>query len=180
MTGNPRPITIYGLLAIGIAAIDQIVKEVIDRQVGQDSVRHERWLVGDWLGISYAENSGVAFGLFRGHSTMLLALATLAVMAAIGGFLYAHRNSAAVLFAGALIAGGSVGNVVDRIRLGYVRDFFAVGPWPQFNLADAAITIGVVIALFSTMREEKKMDRNTLAARARLTENRRAITDVVD
>jgi signal peptidase II len=180
MMANRRSPSIFLLFAAGIVLSDQIVKAVIVRQIGPGSATHERWLRDDWLGLSYAENSGVAFGMLQGHSTLLLAAATLAVLAAIGFYLYAHRRSAGVWFAGALIAGGAIGNVIDRIRLGYVRDFFSVGPWPQFNVADAAITIGVIIALFSTMKEEQNVKRKTPIPHPSSAESRGVVTDVID
>lgn len=167
-------------LAGGVIAIDQGIKSMVARDIGNSQPRHERWLFGDWLGLSYAQNSGVAFGWLRGHSTTLLALSTLVVLAAIGIYVYANRDSAGVLYAGALIAGGAIGNVIDRIRLGYVRDFFAIGPWPQFNVADAAITIGVGVALISSMRKETRSSAVTTVGRSTREANRAVLTDAAE
>ncbi len=174
---NPRSVWVFTLLSAAVVAVDQLVKSAVVRQIGPESVRQERWLFGDWLGLSYAENTGVAFGLMRGRSTLVLALASFVVLAVLALFLSAHRDSMGIWVAGALITGGAIGNVIDRVRFGYVRDFFTVGPWPRFNIADAAITVGIGVAFLATMRDEQKMDRTPIERSPR-TENRRVLTDV--
>lgn len=137
-----------------IVAVDQLVKWVIDREIGPGAKSSEHWLAGDWLGLSYGTNSGIAFGVLQGESTIALIAAALATLVVIGSFVWIHRASTSVSIAGAIIIGGATGNLVDRVRLGYVRDFFVVGPWPAFNVADSAITIGVFVALLGVLRTD--------------------------
>lgn len=141
-------------IAVVIVALDQIVKWAVDRNLGPDAGHQERWLVDDWLGLSYVKNSGVAFGLLDGSSTLALVIAAIATLAVIGVFTWLHRSSGLVVIGGAMIAAGAIGNLVDRIRLGYVRDFFAVGPWPAFNVADSALTVGVAIAILGMLQTD--------------------------
>lgn len=96
-------------------------------------------------------NQGIAFGLFRDHESLLFLLIT----ASLGLLLWVSRHiprwPSWSRWAFALITGGAIGNWIDRVRLGYVVDFFDLRVWPVFNVADSAITVGVslyVIMLF--------------------------------
>jgi signal peptidase II len=140
------------LIAGAVFAIDQLLKIWVDDLIGPGAADSERWLLGDWLGLSYARNTGVAFGWLRGASTTVLIVSAAAVGIVVLLYMRAHRDSTATLIAGSLILGGAAGNALDRVRLGHVRDFIAVGPWPQFNVADAAITIGVLLGFAATLR----------------------------
>ena len=99
------------------------------------------------LHLTYVQNTGAAFGLFRGHPGVFLLLSVV-VAAWIVLELVRRRPHARSTEVGlALILGGAIGNVVDRLRFGYVIDFLDVRVWPVFNLADSAITIGVALLL---------------------------------
>jgi signal peptidase II len=113
-------------------------------------------LVDGYLELRYAENCGAAFGvLHRGPAWLRLALFAPAALAATLGLLWLYRSGyGGKLFAVSvpLIASGALGNLIDRFRLGYVVDFirFHVREafvWPTFNIADATITVGVVLLL---------------------------------
>jgi signal peptidase II len=58
------------------------------------------------------------------------------------------------------IAGGAIGNLLDRVRLGYVVDFIAIGPWPNFNVADSAITMGALLLCWGWLRTNVSGDTN--------------------
>jgi signal peptidase II len=145
MQQRQRPFPIAVVIALVIVALDQLVKVAVAGWIGHGQTTHTRWLLGDWLGFAYAENRGVAFGLLRGQSILELLLVAAAILVALGCFIYTWRRNPLVGIGGGLIIGGAIGNIIDRARFGYVRDFFAVGPWPSFNIADSAITCGVII-----------------------------------
>ena len=131
--------------ATAVVAFDQASKALVVDRLGPEAPRHEMAILGDAVTLRYVENTGAAFGLLQGQAGLL----TLAALAILGGlvfyYLRAGAASPATAAAIALIAGGAVGNLIDRLRLGYVVDFVAVGSWPTFNLADTAITVGVVL-----------------------------------
>jgi signal peptidase II len=113
-------------------------------------------LVSDYLELRYAENCGAAFGVLnRGPAWLRLALFAPAAIAATLGLLWLYwTRYGGPLFAISvpLIASGALGNLIDRFRLGYVVDFIRFHirdafVWPTFNVADATITIGVVLLL---------------------------------
>ena len=152
MQTKNKAIVTTGFVVLGVFLVDLLTKAVAMRVVGPGAGRSERWLIGDWLGLSYSENSGIAFGLLRRGSTLVLALAMVAAIMALSAFVWTHRADGRIVLAGALVAGGAAGNLIDRVRFGYVRDFAAIGPWPPFNIADSAITIGALLAAFTLLQ----------------------------
>lgn len=112
-------------------------------------------IIGDTVRIAYSHNTGVAFSLFQGMSGVLTIMALLIVAGAI--YFYAtqlpnHRRIIQVIMG--MILGGAFGNIIDRVRLGYVVDFIQVGWFPIFNLADSAITVGAALLMLQFIREE--------------------------
>ncbi len=180
MTSRSRWVILPLSIALLTVAIDQLIKWLVVREIGPSSDRHSVWLFGDWLGLSYAQNNGIAFGLLQGRSNGLLIGSALLVLVAIGVFVRSRRESVTVLLAGGLIAGGAVGNLIDRVHLGYVRDFFAVGPWPSFNIADSAITLGVLIALVGSLREENSSAGDSAESLDVTSNNRRALLETTE
>lgn len=134
------------LVAATVVVVDQAAKAVAVDRLGPDSDRHRVDLVGTWLAVEYAENRGVAFGLLRSLGGWVPVLAAAVLLAIIAVHARQPTQSPVVSVAIGLAVGGAVGNLVDRLRLGHVVDFVAVGPWPNFNVADSAITVGVTIA----------------------------------
>ena len=131
------------LLAVAVAALvaDQLTKQVIARtlDIGQ-SVR----IVGPFS-IRHVENAGIAFGFFSSRTTVVIGITALAVAWMLWFFARSARRHPVLPVALGLVLGGSVSNLVDRIRLGRVTDFLDLEAWPAFNLADSFIVVGVAI-----------------------------------
>ena len=131
------------LVALIVFVLDRITKSLVAAQVTYGS---EVAVLGQFLGITNVRNSGAAFGFAPAGATLFL-IASIAV--AIGLVVYVARNPGtpwndAVL---GLILGGTLGNGFDRVVYGTVTDFVNVHFWPVFNLADAAISTGVVLLI---------------------------------
>ena len=94
------------------------------------------------LRIEYPQNTGVSFSLFPGQTTVLIVIVGLVTAAVLVGLLLTPRRYALPL---GLVLGGSLGNWVDRVRLGYVVDFVTAPHWPTFNVADAALVAGMAV-----------------------------------
>jgi len=146
-----------GLAAVVVAAVigDQLTKHVVTSRLGLDESSHA---LGP-LTIHRVENSGIAFGLFTSATSVVIALTTIAV---VWMLVYFARSGARhpVLPAGlGLLIGGSVSNLVDRVRLGHVTDFIDFGWWPAFNLADSFIVIGVGILLAALIGADRRPKR---------------------
>ena len=114
--------------------------------------------------LTHVHNTGAAFGLFQDQSFLLtiVALVGIAVLLVYALFIYRRfpflddRLGKSAL---GLVLGGTVGNLIDRLRFGYVTDFIGVGIWPAFNIADSAIVVGVIIFAYSLLplaRAEKQ------------------------
>jgi signal peptidase II len=142
------------LVAMLVVAVDQIAKRAVVAAIGPGADRQRIELVGDALALDYLENSGVAFGLFGGRGLVAAALASLALLALVVGYVKAGSGSAVRQVGAGLVVGGAVGNLLDRLRLGYVVDFIDLGPWPTFNVADAAVTVGVVLLVWAMTSSE--------------------------
>jgi signal peptidase II len=144
-----------------ILIADQITKYLVATQleVGQ-SVDLIPWLA-PVFSITHVTNTGVAFGMLQGLGS-LFAIAH--VVAAVAIILYARRlppGQRALRLALGLALGGAVGNLIDRIRQGYVVDFFDVNFWPLhdfpvWNVADNSIVIGVALLIGLLMWEERQ------------------------
>lgn len=114
---------------------------------------HPLVLIPGLLVLRYVQNPGAAFGLLAQRNLFLI-LTGLALVITL--LLAQKRIGEASLFwrvGTGLILGGTLGNLIDRVRLGHVVDFIDVGFWPVFNLADVAITCGVGIILLGVLRE---------------------------
>ncbi len=115
-------------------------------------------IIADWLELTYIQNTGVAFGLFAGVP-QLFTVTSLVIVAAAIWFYLKHVDEANgwLPVTLGLIVGGAIGNVVDRIRFGYVVDFIKTfdGRFPVFNIADSSIVVGVLLmATFFAVTEE--------------------------
>jgi signal peptidase II len=89
----------------------------------------------------------VAFGFFSGGGTLVLVL-TLAALALLMGYFVLHPNRRGLWIPTGLLLGGAIGNLVDRLANGAVTDFIKLPFWPAFNVADMAITFGVLALLY--------------------------------
>lgn len=143
-----------------------VVIDQVSKAWAQSSLPHgrETTAISGWLWFRLASNSGVTLGLFSGHN-QVVALVSLLVVVAVAVILL-RGQAGGMLGAGALgaIAGGAVGNLIDRVRLGAVTDFIEVHLWPtDFNLADAAIRIGVVLFVLALLRDFLQARRSPTA-----------------
>jgi len=138
-----------GALAGIVVVADQAAKAAIEAHL----LPGERVEVIGPLELTLSHNSGVAFGLAAGGGVglVLLTAAALGVVATV----FARNPTRPWMWAAAgLLAGGALGNLADRIRVGAVTDYILIGSWPAFNLADAAVTCGVLFLALSFLREE--------------------------
>jgi signal peptidase II len=147
------------LAATGIAAlvlaVDQIAKWLVADKLGPGASSHRYRLLGDLFGIQYVENRGVAFGLLQGQVFLVTVLAIAVVFFLVRLYRRAGTASWTMAIGCGLIVGGAIGNLVDRVRFGYVVDFIGVSGWPRFNVADGAITIGALLLAWRYLRDDE-------------------------
>ena len=114
-----------------------------------------------FFNLTLVHNTGAAFGIFRQQTLFFIVVSVLAVIA-IAIYIKRKQNFLFLRDAAlALILGGALGNLVDRLRFGYVVDFFDFRVWPVFNVADSAITIGTILLIVSLLRKNRKCIRNS-------------------
>ncbi|PWT91545.1 MAG: signal peptidase II [Blastocatellia bacterium] len=152
---------LYLLAAFGLYMTDQMTKAWAARTLRFTA---DRVIVRKFLDFIYTQNNGIAFGqLQEGGAFMRWFFVILAIAAAIAVFYYFLKtpsNDDRVLGACALLLAGIVGNLTDRLRLGYVIDFIVLHAgeyhWPTFNVADASITIGALLLALDLLFSRKR------------------------
>ena len=157
-----------GLATIAVAALaaDQLTKHVVASRLAlDDDVR----VLGP-LSIHHVQNSGIAFGLFSSATPVVIVLTGLAVAWMLAFFARSGARHPLLPVSLGLVIGGSLSNLIDRVRLGHVTDFLDLRFWPAFNLADSFIVVGVAILLATLVaadREPRRPRRVTDAPAAR-------------
>jgi signal peptidase II len=160
---NARRVSSKWLIVCGIAGavivLDRLTKSVVASHM---ELHQSIPLIEGFVALTYVRNTGVAFGLFAGRwlafrVPLLLGISAFAVTLLVW-FLrgIAPERRLLVVACGAVL-GGAIGNMIDRAAFGEVIDFvdFSLGPyhWPAFNVADAAITLGVAVLCFAATRQ---------------------------
>jgi signal peptidase II len=143
-----------GLVLVAVLATDQIIKALVTDGLLRGE---QRDLLGP-VKLVNTRNTGVAFGQLQDGGIIV----SLVIALALGALLvYFTRNAQRPLvwLPTGMLLGGALGNIVDRVREGAVIDFLKLPHWPAFNVADAAITVGVVILLVVVERGERARDR---------------------
>lgn len=159
--GNGSPLGAAAAVAIAapVLALDQWTKALVQRGLGPGSNRSVAPLVGDWVLLEYAQNRGVAFGALGGLPALASVLPVLILLGVVGYALRRRFSGPWLAVGSGLVIGGALGNLLDRARFGYVIDFIAVGPWPNFNVADSAISIGVACLVVDALRRPDSVER---------------------
>jgi signal peptidase II len=126
-----------------VLVVDQLSKKLVQHHIAQGDENS----VFPGVSLVHTQNKGVAFSALEGHAGLVVGAISLAVAALI---VYFARNfdRPLIWLPTGLLAGGAVGNIFDRIRDGAVTDFLKLPLWPAFNVADLAITVGVLSLLY--------------------------------
>ena len=137
-------------IAVAVFILDQLTKGAIRAMLlPGESVPKDTW-----VRLTHVTNTGAAFGLFPNQSIFLLVTTVIGVAAILLYYLNPPVRSHVLTMALGLQLGGAMGNLLDRLRLGYVTDFLDFRVWPVFNLADSAIVVGVtILAVFLVLGE---------------------------
>ncbi len=150
-----------GAVLVAVLLVDQVTKALVRRDLELGSARDVFPLVD----LVHVRNRGVAFGAFA-DSTVLVVLVIGVAMVALFAYFATHLNRPLVWLPTGLLAGGAIGNLVDRLREGFVTDFVKLPRWPAFNVADMAITVGV-LALVLVVERRPTPTEDSVDDRAR-------------
>ena len=128
----------FFLIAFIVIVIDQVLKFIIRNAM---TLRQSIPVIKNVFHITYGINYGAGFGILKEQTWLLIWFSVMVI----GIILYLHdRVKGKTAFFTALVLGGVVGNLIDRLAFGHVIDFIDFRIWPVFNIADAALTIGAV------------------------------------
>ncbi|MDD5439632.1 MAG: signal peptidase II [Candidatus Omnitrophica bacterium] len=151
------------ILITSIVVLDQLSKYVVT--INESRLPYDIW--PGIFSIQSTHNHGAAFSILQNKTYFFVAVAVIAIVMIIGllngiarqkAALAALRGQAAIRgivfveIALSLVMGGAIGNLIDRLRFGYVIDFLDFKVWPVFNIADSAITIGMIMLIFGVFK----------------------------
>ena len=144
---------VFFLIGLLIVVADQLSKAWIRTNLPEGQSIFEL----GFFRITHVHNTGAAFGIFQGQSFALTIIAIVAITVILVYALVSYRyfpwfDSRLGRLALGLLLGGTVGNLIDRLRLGYVTDFIDFDYWPAFNIADSCVTIGVILFAYTLLR----------------------------
>lgn len=145
------------IIAVIIVALDQIVKN----WAAETLVNGDIAIIKNVLYLKYAENTGVAFSMFSDNRWILVGVTSIMLAVVLAFFLSGKANGKLELFSLSLLLAGGVGNLIDRISLGYVIDYIDVRiiNFAIFNIADICICVGaflLCVAVYFSDKEEKE------------------------
>jgi len=155
-----RTFPIRGFLFLGVAflvvLLDQLSKRVAEERLERSGVRSVPMpIAGDFFRFTYVENRGAAFGLLQDQTAFFVLVGLIVIGVIAASYRYLPRSGFMLQLALGLQLGGAIGNLIDRVRQGYVVDFIDFGYhanwWPVFNVADSAIVIGVALLAFNAV-----------------------------
>lgn len=132
-----------GVLAAVVVGLDLLTKETVAAGIAPGQQRS----VLPGIHLVHVHNTGVAFGFLSGGGTIVL-VCTLVALVALIAYLVLHPARRGLWVPTGLLLGGAIGNLIDRLVHGSVTDFIKLPHWPAFNVADMAITFGVIALLF--------------------------------
>jgi signal peptidase II len=157
-----RPWQWLGLVAIATAALaaDQLTKRIVTQHIALDDAVK----VFGPFSIHHVQNSGIAFGLFASATPIVTVLTGIAVAWMLVFFARSGSRHPVLPVALGLLIGGSVSNLLDRVRLGHVTDFLDFRWWPAFNLADSFIVVGVAILFLTFVSVDREPRRRHVDA----------------
>jgi signal peptidase II len=130
-----------------VVVLDQATKAIVRANVAQGDSDG----VFPGVQIVHVRNEGVAFSRFSGGGTIVTVIVA-AALAALLAYFVTHLHKPLVWLPTGMLIGGALGNIIDRLRDGAVTDFIKLPAWPAFNVADMAITFGVLVLLYVTER----------------------------
>ena len=149
---------------LAVIALDQWTKHLARTYLLGPDGRGPRSipLLGEHVRLTYVENLGAAFGLLQDQTTFFILVGVVVVGVIIASYRQIREPGWTLNLALGLQMGGALGNLYDRVRYGYVVDFFALTVWPVFNVADSAICVGVALLAWNLLfpREHAEQPAN--------------------
>lgn len=140
-----------------IVALDQWTKLLVTHKLAIGEGFSPIAFLGDFFTIVHWRNTGAAFGLFQNANTVLLVVSIIIALAVLFYYQVVNPKDWLAKVSLTLVFSGAVGNIIDRVKFGYVIDFLSFGRFPVFNVADSAVTVGVFLMVIHYLIEERKV-----------------------
>lgn len=135
----------WPLIVAAIAVvIDQVTKAMVINAFGPSEDGKYTVIIPNVLDFRHDQNTGSAFSLFQGRSTFLLLIGLIVIGILVFYYRSLPQGNPLLRIAVGAVLGGAVGNIIDRVRLGHVTDWFHIAHYPTFNFADSCITVGML------------------------------------
>lgn len=143
-----RKIVIIGIIALVIDQITKSLMQIYDVHFN---------IINGFLGLNYIQNTGAAWSILEGRQYLLIGI-SIVMLVLVYNMSFSYDNNKLNNITFGLLFGGIIGNLIDRIFYGFVRDFIDINifgyDFPVFNIADIAIVFGVIILLIGTLKGE--------------------------
>ena len=158
---------LFLIIAAFVVSLDQISKSWVNSHLGL----YETIPLIGCLSLTHVRNTGSAFGLFANQAFLLALVSIVGLVTILLFYRYLSKSNILGILALSLVFGGAVGNLIDRMRFGYVTDFIDVRlwgdfHWPTFNVADSAITVGSIVLVIFIFLVFRKGDGKSSGARS--------------
>jgi signal peptidase II len=143
------------LYTVLVVAADQISKHMVKLTLEPfQSIP----IINNFFDITYVQNTGAAFSILRGQMLFFYITSTMVIATLIYILTKISADKHGLRFVFCLILGGAIGNLIDRLRFGYVIDFLDFKVWPVFNIADIAIVVGVAVLVYLILFKDELLE----------------------
>ncbi|HHW41512.1 MAG TPA: signal peptidase II [Syntrophomonadaceae bacterium] len=144
---------LFIMICLAALAIDQLTKFFV---ISQMELGESITVIPQIFSITYAANPGGAFRILAHQTPLFIAIGLILVIGVVAALLYLPKKDVKLTLSLGLLTGGVLGNLIDRVRTGYVTDFLDFHVWPVFNFADIFIFIGTVFLLFILIQPQAR------------------------
>lgn len=141
-------------IALTTLILDQLTKYLVVQNM---EVSQSIPIIPQIFHLTFVKNVGAAFGILANRIPFFIIVGVAAIILIILFYFKLKAENRLLRIALALVLGGALGNLLDRVRLGYVVDFFDFRIWPVFNVADCAIVIGMVLVIWEILRNPEQL-----------------------
>lgn len=159
------------LISGSIILLDQLTKYWIRQTLALGEVYRPDFWLSQYARLIFWKNTGAAFGMFQNFGDIFSIFSVVISVFVIYYFRQIPVEDWLIRLSMSMLLGGAVGNLVSRLTQGYVTDFISIGNFPVFNIADASISVGVVVLFFGMWIQEKRIKENPVEKLAELSSN---------
>jgi signal peptidase II len=151
------------LIAFAIVLLDQLAKVWVKQNLALNEVFQPEIALSQLLRIVHTKNTGAVLGIFQNFSVVFTIIPVVFIALILIFFPRIPQRDWMIRLAMGLYLGGAIGNLIDRLTVGYVIDFISIGRLPIFNIADLSITLGMMLFIFGVLdQEESKKNKSSL------------------